>query len=309
MSEIAVTIPTFRRPEGLKRLLLALEKLESRSSVRIVVADNDAEEREGLKLCQALSASGYRWPIEASVVAERGISQARNALAALALADARTQYVVMVDDDEWPEPQWLDALLKVRDETGAEVVRGTVLRDFETPPPRWALHWEGIAPIRQPTGYDGMIEGIGNVLIARRCFELIDQPYFDSFFGLTGGEDKDFFLRLRAKGIRFSRAEDAIVHEHVPASRIGLRWSLQRAYRVGNSDMHLAFKHANSRWSLAREMAKIAAALLSVPVLLIWRAFSPEHRLDGLRKLYRAMGKIGAVLGHRYHEYAVSHGR
>jgi hypothetical protein len=154
-----------------------------------------------------------------------------------------------------------------------------------------------------------MIEGIGNVLIARHCFEMLPTPYFDPLFGLSGGEDKEFFVRLRAKGAHFARADDAVVYEYVPASRTSLSWLLMRTYRVGNTDMRIALKHREGRNAIAREIAKIAAALLSVPILSIIFSATPEHRLDGIRKLYRAAGKIGALIGHHYHEYANTHGR
>ncbi len=306
MSSVAVAIPTFRRPAGLERLLGSLAALDTSATLRVIVADNDSEQHEGADLCGKQDA--YRWPLEATVVAERGIAQARNALVERALADPSVQFVAMLDDDEWVEPNWLSALLRVQQETKADVVRGTVLRDFETPPPEWALGWEGIAPIDQPTGYEGMIEGIGNVLIARACFEALPKPWFDPQFGLTGGEDKDFFVRLNKAGKRFTRAADAVAHEFVPASRVRLDWSLQRAYRTGNTDMLIALKHRRGVGALIGELSKIAIAFVAFPFLSLFYSFNPVRRLDGVRKVYRAAGKVGALFGHRYREYAVTHG-
>jgi glycosyltransferase involved in cell wall biosynthesis len=275
----------------------------------VLVADNDADTHQGADLCRQVAAEGYRWKLEAIIVPERGIAQVRNALVERALSGTATQFIAMLDDDEWPEPQWLEELLRVQAQTTANVVRGSVLRDFEIAPHPWSIDWEGIAPIRYQTGYSGMIEGIGNVLIARRCFEVLSQPYFDPQFGLTGGEDKDFFVRLRAAGARFTRAEDAVVVEHVPASRVRLGWSLLRAYRTGNCDMRIALKYGRGFFGSPTEVGKILAALVFFPVLSIAYCLSPTHRLDGLRKLYRAAGKIGALLGHRYYEYSAGGAR
>ena len=60
MSEVVIAIPTFRRPQSLKRLLTAIEKLETKASVLVVVADNDADKHEGLDVCEAMRAAGYR---------------------------------------------------------------------------------------------------------------------------------------------------------------------------------------------------------------------------------------------------------
>ena len=53
----------------------------------MLVADNDREGQEGLKLCAAL-APNYRWPLRAVMAHQRGIAQVRNTLFAEALAMA-----------------------------------------------------------------------------------------------------------------------------------------------------------------------------------------------------------------------------
>ena len=82
----------------------------------VLVADNDAEGREGLAVCQRLRGS-YRWPLHPSLAPQRGIAHVRNALVETALARPAMQFLAMLDDDEWPEPQWLDALLKEQSAT------------------------------------------------------------------------------------------------------------------------------------------------------------------------------------------------
>src|SRR5215470_13999371 len=99
MPEVTVAIPTFRRPEGLARLLAALAALETEIPVCILVADNDCDRREGFEVCCRLAPS-YRWPLEAILVCERGIAQNRNALVEESLANRRhMDYLAMLDDD------------------------------------------------------------------------------------------------------------------------------------------------------------------------------------------------------------------
>jgi GT2 family glycosyltransferase len=306
---IVVAIPTYRRPLGLQKLLTSLALLDTDRQLSVVVADNDDAMRQGADVCYRMMADNYRWKLSVITVAERGVAQTRNALVGYALQDPETRYIAMLDDDEWPEPQWLETLLRTQHETGAEVVRGTILRDFEITPPVWSSGWDGIAPISNSTAENGMFEGIGNVLISRHCFEAVSQPCFDPSFGLTGGEDKDFFVRLRALGARFAWADGATVFEHVPASRARLGWSLLRAYRTGNTDMRLALKYGHVPANVVKEIAKVIAAFVLFPMLSIAFSLAPRRRLEGLRRVYRAAGKIGALFGHRYHEYSAHHGR
>lgn len=307
MPEVIVAIPSFRRPRGLVRLLRALEQLETDAKVSILVADNDADRREAFALCEDLRAD-YRWPLECIIAHERGIAQARNALVDHILTRSRAEFVAMLDDDEWPTPGWLDAFLRVQNMTNADALHGAVLRDFESKPGHWADNCHGIAPLRGDSGPIPMIESTSNVLLSRTCFESLAKPCFDHAFALTGGEDRDFFERLRRQGRRFAWADDAVVYAWVPASRASFGWVLQRAYRTGNSDMRVFLKHRDNTAEMTRELVKIAGAALLYPPLLVLSAPFVRRRTAALCKLCRAAGKATALFGHAYNEYATVHG-
>ena len=136
-----------------------------------------------------------------------------------------------------------------------------------------------------------MIDGAGNVCVSRRCFEEMAAPHFDPAFALTGGEDREFFTRLKRAGKRFAWADEAVCHEHVPASRASLGWALSRAYRIGNSDMRVFLKFAPARGERLRERRKIAGDAL-YPLLQLAGAACTSR---GSRSAsFRASGKIAA---------------
>jgi glycosyltransferase involved in cell wall biosynthesis len=305
MLKVVIAIPTFRRPKSLTRLLEALAKLETDARVTVVVADNDAEGREGLEICKTLG--DYRWPLDAFAAPARGIANVRNALVARALTHA-CDFVAMLDDDEWPEPGWLDAFLATQAATGADVLHGAILRDYETAPGPLAARLDGVAPMHGVTGLVDEIPGTGNVLFTRACFAETEDPCFDPAFALCGGEDSDFFVRLAGQGRRFAWCEEAIVHAFVPATRGNLRWALARAYSVGNSDMRVFLKYRRTAAARTREYAKIAGALLLLPLAFVMLGCVSNRAMDALRKLFRAAGKIAALTGRHYQEYAVTHG-
>jgi len=308
MPEVTVAIPTFRRPRGLERLLEALAKLETKASITVLVADNDGEKHEGADLCATIRTRGYRWPIKSLVVAQRGIAQVRNALVEAALGDARMEYLAMLDDDEWPEPHWLDALLREQGATSAGVLQGSILFDFEDKPEAWAENFDGMSDIRHASGPVEMLQGAGNLLMTRAALEMLARPWFDPAFALTGGEDLDFFRRLKAAGIRFAWSDEGMAHTFVPATRTSLKWALSRAYSIGNSDMRVFLKYGPSAAARLREAGKIAGALLSSPVLFVILAFDANRRADALRRMFRAAGKVAALFGRQYNAYSVIHG-
>jgi glycosyltransferase involved in cell wall biosynthesis len=308
MAEIVVAIPTFRRPRSLGRLLDELEKLQTMADVSVLVADNDAERHEGFDLCEGARAKARRWPLDAIVVAERGIAQVRNALLERALADPSMRFVAMLDDDEWPERQWLDALLRVQRQTGADVLQGSILFTFEKPPGAWGAQGDGLMQIRRATGPAEMLQGAGNLRIGRACVEAMAKPWFDPAFALSGGEDRDFFVRLARAGVRFAWADEAVAHGIVPASRTTLKWALARAYSIGNSDMRVFLKHRPGMGALGGELVKIAGALLLSPFLSVILVSVPNRCVDAMRRFFRAAGKAAAIFGRQYNEYSVTHG-
>jgi len=309
MVDVLIAIPSFRRPKSLERLLRGIENLNTRANVAVLVADNDAERREAMQTCDAVRTRGYRWPIEAIVVRERGIANVRNALVGHALRHHDREFIAMLDDDEEPDTKWLDELLRVQAETGADALNGSTKRVFENDPGAWAVHCDGVSDVFAPTGNIGIIEGTGNFLARRTLFAGMPAPWFDTAFAMTGGEDKDFFVRAKGLGARFAWANDAIAYDHVPPSRANLRWALSRAYSAGNSDMRVFLKYRPSLGARLNEAARIAAALLLNPVLFVILAFNPNRRVRPLRKLCRAFGKLAAIGGRHYEEYSVIHGQ
>ena len=309
MSDVVVAIASYRRPKGLQRLLRAVACLDTQANVTVLVADNDSEKQEALAVCAKLSGENYRWPLDAFLVEERGIANTRNALVARALANHDCAFIAMIDDDEAPASNWLDELLRVQTDTGADVLNGKTRRVFEGHPGAWTVHCDGVSDTDGPTGPIAMLETTGNLLARRQFLETLSPPWFDKAFALSGGEDKDFFLRAKESGARFAWANDAVVLDFVPPSRANLKWALRRAYSVGNSDMRVFLKHRPGLAAKLNEYGRIGAALLLNPVLFVILAFNPNRRVRPLRKLCRAFGKLTAIGGRYYDEYSVIHGQ
>ena len=297
---VLIAIPTCKRPQSLTRLLDAVAALRTSANISVLVVDNDAEARQGFKLCQHL-APDYRWPLKAVIEPQRGIAAARNRLVSEALR-SETQFIAMIDDDEWPGPNWISHFLETQKQTDADILQGSILfvRDHARPGPT--------SDICHATGPVEMLEGAGNLLIRRQVFEQTPTPWFDPAFGLTGGEDLDFFVRLKRAGYRFGWANEAVVFGRETAMRRGLGWTVRRAYSNGNSDMRVLLKYRQGVMPVAMESLKILGALLLSPLLAIILAGSPNHRGRPLVMFSRAAGKLTAMMGMRYNEYALVHG-
>jgi succinoglycan biosynthesis protein ExoM len=297
-----IVIPTYRRPRGLDKALSYIEKLETTANVTVLVADNDPEAQEGTEIVRRLAAAGYRFPIRSIVVAERGVSQVRNASIASALETPGTEFVALLDDDEWPEPQWLEAMLDMQHKTGADAVGGTMLPAFAVAPPPWT---ERLTLYRQEQadGLTEMLWGTCNVLLTRRYLEKLSQPWFDAEFGLTGGEDVEFFTRAKARGASFAWASAARVFEHVPQSRMTMRWVARRSFRIGNTNALTQLRWRYRRLGRLVIFVKSIGRLFAAAMLILPNSKSNGRIIEAMCLSSRSLGEVAALFGIRYREY------
>ncbi len=298
---VAICIVTYRRPAQLERLLDCLKTLVFASTppdVRIVVVDNDPA-CSAVAVCKRVAQTA-RWPLDYVAEPQPGIAPARNA-AARTVRDW-ADWIAFVDDDETPEPPWLQELLTVQEVQQADAVAGPVLPRFEPTAPDWLARSGLFERPRRPTGTIVAHAATGNVLVRASIFQN-DGMAFDRRFALTGGEDAHLFRRLSRGGYKLVWADEAVVHEHIPASRATVRWLVRRAFRTGNGMGRIDRDLDGSRaipviagkgvvWMLTGGGAVVAG-------LLGGRATA----LRGFRYIAYGMGLLASLAGLRYQEY------
>ncbi|ORA27022.1 hypothetical protein BST13_31100 [Mycobacterium aquaticum] len=302
-TRVAVCIATYRRSQGLRRLLRSLNELSFPHSrmlkIEIVVVDNDPA-GSARSLC-ADAAAWVKWPLHYLHEPRRGISQVRNC--AVAFSRTVAEFTAFIDDDEVATTNWLDELLYVQAAYDADAVLGPAVRIFEGPAPEWATRGKYFEGQRHSTG--DLIEhgGIGNALINNRVFTDAQAP-FDERLGLSGGEDTLFFLRLARLNRKLVWADDAVIHEFVPCDRTRVRWVLKRVYRTANTWSFCERELQPSTRTLAVRAAKglvrVGMGLLMLPLgLLLGR----HVLVRALWYVSYGLGNLTGLLGLRYDAY------
>ena len=285
--DVSVCVCTFRRPEMLGRLLdrLAEQDRGGAPTFEIVVVDNDAARSAEPVVAGFAARTGHL--IEHRCEPRQNIALARN----LAVEAATGGQIAFIDDDEFPEPGWLAALLQTLGQSGAAGVLGPVRPHFEQPPPAWILKGRFCERREHPTGtvMDWNDCRTGNLLF-RRSILTPGVPPFDARFG-TGGEDKDFFRRMTAAGHRFVWCNEAVVFESVPASRTTRSYLLHRALLRGRNSLHVGH----------RPLASLAKSAVAVPLytaILPFALLAGHHRfMNRLVRLCDHLGKLLARFG------------
>lgn len=302
-ARVLIAIPTFRRPDGLRRLLAAIAAMDTEADIRVLVADNEGAAGAGLAVVQELAATSYRFPIEAIPVPERGLSSVRNAMITHARKDAALDHVAMIDDDEWPTATWIDDLVTMQKTTGASVVGGPNRPVFAPGAPGWAAHCPLFVSDDMPDGAVDIVWGTCNLLLHKSAFAHSDSNLFDPLFNRSGGEDVDAFMRLKASGHRFAWSRSAAVWDDVPPNRTTLGWITRRAFRIGNSNMLVQLRWKYGRHGRLVALPSALAAIAANLVLLVGFALSPKRRVTYYCRLVRSLGKLAFLTGRRSFEY------
>jgi succinoglycan biosynthesis protein ExoM len=282
---ICVCICTYKRPAFLARLLrtLAQQKTSDRFRISVRVADNDAARSAEAVIEDARKNPSL--PIDYLVEPRTGIAFARNAV----LHQIEADYIAMIDDDEFPQEDWLMRLLEDCEQCAVDGVLGPVLRHYEADPPAWLLKSHILERKTHATGTPiAWTEArTGNVLLHRRVLAGSAQPFRTD---LKSSSDNDFFYRKIKEGFHFTWSQEAIVFETYPAQRWQRRFFLRRALLNGAMSTRLPLFHM-------RDALKSLIAILLYTVLLPIVAFAGQHKaMDLLFKLCFHLGRVLALL-------------
>ena len=239
---ITVALCTHNHADRLARTLADLGKLTPPYSPwEILLVDNACTD-ETPKL---LADTTWRpQGVSVRIIRENrlGLSNARNR----AIKESRGKYLLFVDDDETPDPQWLtayehDMLAYTPDALGGRI--DVLFEHGERP--SWLQdellgflghldHGEGNWLNDSDTPFYG-----GNFAVRVDIFPEVGE--FDAGLGRkgqinTGGEDTEFYRRLIASNYRVRWVPDAIINHRIRADKLWRSYFLDLHYRQGMSE-------------------------------------------------------------------------
>lgn len=236
-----VALCTHDHADRLQRTLVDLARLEPpRQPWEFLVVDNGC--RDGTPGLLARHAWPAGWQVRVVREDKLGLSNARNR----AIADARGEYVIFMDDDETADPDWLCAYERLIDAQHPDAFGGRQVVLFEDARPPWLSDEllgflgelnrdEAIVPLDDPaTPFYG-----GNFGLRRTVCERIGM--FDAMLGRkgsdnTGGEEVDFYRRLLDAGFKVWWTPDAVIHHRIQAAKLERSYFLELHYRMGRME-------------------------------------------------------------------------
>lgn len=306
MESIDIKIITHGRPDKLHLLLASLQKQRNPSDdpvtdFTIEVIDNSSRKRlsvEFLKHLQTQFCFSYFY------LGADNISLARNT----ALARSQAQYLAFIDDDVVASPQWLDSLRATLKKYSAQVAMGPQNIIFTAHDSARFVDPRILKTPNPPSGStDGFVESTSNCLLDLSAIRE-SRLRFDPWYGNCGGEDSDFFKKLRQLSYQIVWSQEATVYETYDEHRLKTHWIALRAFRCGGTLASITSRlnhtyHYEKRKRLCLNLIQYGFSFL------IKSLFPKRHRLERSHDFWIFFYDLGYLwftwFGFVYAEYAI----
>jgi len=294
--DVLIALPTYRRPAGIARALAAIAALDPvpGGRIEVLVVDNDVDgsAHGAIEAARATFPFALHYEVESTP----GLATVRNRI--LDEASARNaRWLAACDDDEQPTPVWLDEYMRVAAARRVPILTGPVrpLTESGHRLPFRDKYEDGTSP-RHVAGNNFMISVPAVVATGER---------FDPRFDFIGGEDFDFFHRLRAGGLDAVWVSKALVHETVPAARETTRYIAFRNYTGAMNNVVFYAKYHALPATVAHFALKAIGKTIGAFTGFVLAALTLRKRRfrQSVAKAASAAGYVAGLVGRRPERY------
>ncbi|MBE9547703.1 MAG: glycosyltransferase family 2 protein [Proteobacteria bacterium] len=294
MRKITVAICTYNRAGRLPTLVKTLRQQKCPISSEILVVDNNSSDDTQEVLSELVQLDGM--PLRFVRETKQGIVHARNR----AIDESRNSaYLAFIDDDELPEPGWLNAAVDALDREGAECVGGEIRVSLPvTERPSWLE--EELLPFLGEVKHSAEAFWItdrstpvwsGNIAYRVSLFAeglRFDHRYNRYGHAVGGGEDVIMLDSLLKQRVRIRYRPDMVIDHFIEG------WKLRRSYFL---KLHYELGWKTGRWGCE----EYGRTLCGIPLFMIvqairqWRRALPMLLLSRSGRIRQAMNGAHAL--------------
>lgn len=302
--DAVVTLPTFRRPDQLVATLDSLAAQQTARRFAVVVMENDDEGRKGAEAATRRLSAGDLAGI-VIIAHDRGNCSAYNAgwLTALEVFSG-FKHLLVIDDDEIADPDWLDRMINASERFDAGIVGGPQVPLFGELGDHGRAAHPVFAPPYAASGPVAALYSSGNLAIRRDVLEMMGPPFLDLKFNFMGGGDSDFLSRAAQRGCRLAWCAEGKVRETVPDRRLEPDWIRARSLRNGViSTLVEQKKRAADPFGRIRVFVKSLLLLGVSPLRALARLVGTGSPSIAAYPIYVALGRVLADFGYANEQY------
>ena len=303
MYKIVVCIPTYKRPEMFKELVMSISQAEINPELvrelNILVVDNDLDKSAEIPALELKEKLKHSFRIDYHNFPVKGLSNVRNEILRRS-RDLNADYLAFVDDDEYVSPDWLNELLKTMIASKGDIIMGPVISVLQPGVSPYISCW-----FERP-GYKNnqRLQYIrtGNLLI--RSKSVSDRNIcFDHRFNATGGEDAYFGFQMIEKGATVYWSAGAVVFETIPEKRANLKWLIKRSFN-GAITFTKVLKIEKNYTRLIKKFLVNIIYFISGSIALILIPFPFRKKYWGIFRVSESLGGFAGLLNISFQAYA-----
>jgi succinoglycan biosynthesis protein ExoM len=284
---ISICMCTYKR-KHLKDTLVSIVNLSLKPEmeIEVVVVDND-EAMSGKPTFESVKQNFPHTLIYASET-KKNISAARNKC----LEIAQGEWIAFIDDDEVADSEWLINLFLAVKTYDADVVFGRVATIYPATCPHWIIAGKYFdRKIRQTGGI--VSSGACNSTLVNNKLRKENNLFFDLDYGLSGGEDADFFHRLHNFGAKLVNSHEAFVEEEVEPQRLNTEYLVKRTLRVGQTFTKYRYKRFHLSLDVFKFVCKTCLQLVALALAtLVCLPLGKYHYFKYYLKMVDKYGKL-----------------
>jgi glycosyltransferase involved in cell wall biosynthesis len=279
---IDVVICTYNRAAGLDAMLSALSQQSPAVDVAwsVLVVDNASTDATADVVNAHISRQllpGLRRVRED----KQGLTPARRR----GVRETSAPWIAFVDDDNFLEPAWLDAIAQaIRSHPQAGAIGGRVVLDWEHPPPAFFKRFGFCFAEQEPgeAAYElKSLVGAGMVVSRKALVECgwFECPLLADRVGnrLVSGGDVEIAQRIRGAGYALRYTPEAVLRHRIPRDRANLRYLLRVNQGLGGSEALVSALTWPGDWPS-------------------WRRKAQSHSIKAVARVLRRPQGLGDVL-------------
>lgn len=239
---LTVIICTYNREKYIGETLERLAKNDYRNKWELLLINNNSTDSTEA-ICQRFATTYPMVPFRYMVEAKQGLSHARNR----GMAEAKGDWLVFLDDDAFVGKDYLQRLERYTMELpDMQAFGGRIYPFFESgETPKWLCRWNrswlsALDKGDELTTFEGAEYPIGaNMGFSRKMYEACGE--FDTTLGrsgknLIGGEEKDYFNRIKTQQGKIYYLPEIPVQHCIPPSRTTNEYIARLGDGVGVSE-------------------------------------------------------------------------
>ena len=292
--DLSIIISTYNNSASLIRTLASVVLQDADNRLWECVVVNNASTDDTAKCFEAFAKQHAEVNLRMVDEPRKGLSYGRNC----GIAAAKGQFVAFIDDDETIDKGFVSAYIDLFYNHSAFAAAGALKVCYETARPKWMSHYTE-KMIANPVDLGSKITTItrtivpagGNMAFNKEVFNIYG--YFDTNLGrqgetLLGGEENEFFDRIRNLGERIFYTPKAVAYHHISDRKLTAEYFDKLSYGVGVSKRLRAEKIGAERELFADERKKRRYTL--VLALLYLLCFQPQ-KAKWLLRMRRGISK------------------